>query len=134
MAHNAGLLADPDYIALCEWYEFIDKHIDIGLDLIVYLRSTPKIVHKRMQRRNRPEESGVSLEYLTGLHVAYEKWLVEQKPESLPAPVLVLNVDKDLSAVNLMYKIVEQYIFGHKILPVKGYINEFGINNIDCPC
>uniref|UniRef100_A0A1B6CFZ0 Deoxynucleoside kinase domain-containing protein n=1 Tax=Clastoptera arizonana TaxID=38151 RepID=A0A1B6CFZ0_9HEMI len=134
MAHSSGLLSDPNYIALCEWYDWIEKHIDIELDLIVYLRSTPKVVYERMQKRNRPEEKNVPLEYLTKIHQAYEKWLLGQNPEYLPAPVFVLNVDKELKAVNLMYKIVEQYIFGQKLLPMKGYVGEFEVNKIDCSC
>ncbi|KAG8280860.1 hypothetical protein J6590_087614 [Homalodisca vitripennis] len=72
MAYESGMLADPDYVALCEWYDWIVQSLDIGLDLIVYLRSDPKVVFERMQRRGRPEESTVSLEYLTGLHRHYE--------------------------------------------------------------
>ena len=30
----------------------------------MYLRSTPEVVHERMQRRGRQEEKGVPLQYL----------------------------------------------------------------------
>uniref|UniRef100_A0A1B6HCD5 Deoxynucleoside kinase domain-containing protein n=1 Tax=Homalodisca liturata TaxID=320908 RepID=A0A1B6HCD5_9HEMI len=126
MAHESGMLADPDYVALCEWYDWIVQSLDIGLDLIVYLRSDPKVVFERMQRRGRPEESTVSLEYLTGLHRHYERWLVDCDPASLPAPVLVVDVNNDLPTVKAMYKTVEQYILGRKTLPVTGYVKEFG--------
>lgn len=33
-AYESGLLADPDYTALCQWYDWIEHNLDIGLDLI----------------------------------------------------------------------------------------------------
>ncbi|RZF36675.1 hypothetical protein LSTR_LSTR016184 [Laodelphax striatellus] len=63
-----------------------------------------------MLQRNRPEESSVSLEYLTDLHQHYESWLMEGDPASLPAPVIVLNVDNDLQQVTQMYTKLEQYL------------------------
>lgn len=54
-----------------------------------------------MQRRGRPEESSVSLEYLTQIHDSYEKWLVTCDPSSLPAPVLVVDVNNDLNTVKV---------------------------------
>ncbi|XP_039275973.1 deoxynucleoside kinase-like [Nilaparvata lugens] len=74
----------------------------------VYLRSSPQVVYNRMLQRNRPEESGVSLEYLTDLHQHYEAWLMEGDPASLPAPVLVLDVDQDLQQVTQMYARLQQ--------------------------
>lgn len=135
MAHNNGLLAEPDYIALCEWYDWIQSHMDISLDLIVYLRSTPEVVHERMQIRNRPEESRIPLDYLRKVHEYYEKWLVSRDPSTLPAPVLVIDVNKDLSTVKTMYKLIEQYIFGQKQLPSKGYVtsSNFTLDRTDIP-
>lgn len=34
MAHDKGLLSSPEYAVMCQWYEFIENSIDIGLDLI----------------------------------------------------------------------------------------------------
>lgn len=110
MAHNRGLLADQEYTALCEWYDWIESNIDIQLDLIVYLRSSPEVVYNRMVQRNRPEESTVSLDYLTDLHKQYEKWLMECDPNTLPAPVVVLDVDKDLKQVAMMYAQLKLYL------------------------
>lgn len=92
----------------------------------MYLRSNPQVVYDRMHRRGRPEESTVSLDYLTGLHDYYEKWLVKCKPSELLTPVIVVDVNKDLDTVKAMYKTVEQYILGHKTLPDAGYVKEFG--------
>ncbi|XP_018897256.2 deoxynucleoside kinase isoform X2 [Bemisia tabaci] len=117
MAHDEGVLTDPEYTAMCEWYSWIENNMDIGLDLIVYLRSSPEIVYERMCRRARPEEKPVSLEYLTVLHEAYEKWLMQTDPASLPAPVLVLDVNQDLPYVSKLYQMYENYILGKQTVP-----------------
>lgn len=64
----------------------------------------------RMLQRNRPEESTVDLKYLTHLHEQYEKWLMECDPSSLPAPVVVLDVDKDLNQVSMMYSQLKEHL------------------------
>ena len=44
-------------------------------DGFIYLRATPDICMNRLQRRQRTEEGGVTLEYLQGLHQKHEDWL-----------------------------------------------------------
>lgn len=34
MAHDKGFLSSPEYSVMCQWYEFIENNVDIGLDLI----------------------------------------------------------------------------------------------------
>ncbi|XP_050430333.1 deoxynucleoside kinase-like isoform X2 [Adelges cooleyi] len=116
MAHDSGTLSGPEYSVMCQWYEFIERNVDIGLDLIVYLRSSPNTVFKRMQRRNRPEERNMKLEYLEKLHKYYEKWLMKDDQSYLPCSLLVLEVNKDLSDQELtgIYKMYEDQILGKK--------------------
>lgn len=80
---------------------------------LVYLRSLPDIVYTRMQRRNRPEERTIKLDYLVDLHEYYEKWLME-KYFNLPCSLLVIDVNKDLSDNQLVdiYKTYENIILG----------------------
>jgi len=82
-------------------------------DISVYLRSLPNIVYTRMQRRNRPEERTIKLDYLVDLHEYYEKWLIK-KYYDLPCSLLVIDVDKDLSENQLidLYKTYEDRILG----------------------
>jgi len=61
---------------LAEWYKWLGERIDLSLDLIIYLRTTPDTVFARMKGRGRAEESTVPLEYLSALHDTYEDWLV----------------------------------------------------------
>ncbi|XP_034237186.1 deoxynucleoside kinase-like isoform X2 [Thrips palmi] len=94
--HSSGLMPNPDFIALDEWFNWILKNHDVAGNLIIYLRTTPEVVHKRMLSRARTEESCVPLDYLQKLHQFHEDWLYHRKSFNCPAPVLVIDADKDL--------------------------------------
>ncbi|GFN90435.1 thymidine kinase 2, mitochondrial-like [Plakobranchus ocellatus] len=91
------LIPSVDYSILKEYHKWVDQHEDIQVDLIVYLRASPEICADRMRKRNRSEEAGVPLEYLQALHRLHDDWLLHGKRGKLPAPVLVLDANKDLS-------------------------------------
>lgn len=97
------------YGILKQWYSFIDKSIDIRTDLIVYLRSTPEIVHQRIKQRARAEESCVPLQYLKELHDLHEEWLIKRSVGH-NIPVLVLDADLGLDEIASEYKRSEQSI------------------------
>ena len=46
-------------------------------DGFIYLRAEPQTCLSRMMRRDRSEEAGVSLQYLTGLHQRHDEWLYD---------------------------------------------------------
>ncbi|KAI5739921.1 hypothetical protein M8J77_025013 [Diaphorina citri] len=113
MARAKGFLSKQEFLAMSEWYDWVENNMDIGLDLIVYLRSCPKTVHERMLKRNRPEENCVPLDYLQSLHESYEHWLSTNPP----APVLVLDVNQDLGHVENLYTLNAPYILGQSPPP-----------------
>lgn len=51
-------------------------------DGFIYLKAEPETCMERMRRRGRVEESGVSLDYLEGLHRKHEEWLNSSTPFS----------------------------------------------------
>jgi len=112
-AYNNSLLHDANYAIIDQWYRWIRENVDINLDLIVYLRSTPEIVYERMKVRGRPEEKGITLEYLTQLHDSHEKWLMTDDERFNTIPVLVLDADKALEDILKEYKRNEGKIMGH---------------------
>jgi deoxyadenosine/deoxycytidine kinase len=63
-----------------------------------------------MQRRRRPEEIAVSLSYLKELHEYYEEWLLQAQT---PAPVLVIDANKELDEVRQLCFQNQSYILGH---------------------
>lgn len=112
-ARDNGYLHDADYAVLDQWYRWIRANVDISLDLIVYLRSTPEVVYERVKARGRPEESGLSLEYLQQLHKSHEQWLMTDDERFNTIPVLVLDADKTLEEIVEQYKKNENKILGY---------------------
>ena len=92
--HKSGVMEGSEFEVLDQWYNFAtgESGLDIGVDLIIYLRTTPEKALERMKERNRGEEAGVPLDYLKELHNLHEDWLVHKK-HPVPAPVLVINAD-----------------------------------------
>ncbi|CAL4210743.1 unnamed protein product [Meganyctiphanes norvegica] len=92
---HSGKICEAEYLVYNEWFKMISKNVDIGVDLIVYLKTDPKVVHERTKHRGRSEEQQIPLEYLENLHKYYEEWIVQEK-FPVPAPVLVLDANEDL--------------------------------------
>lgn len=112
--HKSGCMAGVDYAVVSEWFDWITKNVDVGVDLIVYLQASPKTCLERIKMRNRKEESCVPLEYLESLHELHEDWLIRQTSYPLPAPVLVLDADKDLGELQKDFeKRKEEILCGH---------------------
>jgi deoxyadenosine/deoxycytidine kinase len=68
------------------------------IDLIVYLRCTPETAYKRLKLRDRDSENSVSLELMAKLHELHENWL-NKELSNVPAPVLIINADQNLTKV-----------------------------------
>lgn len=78
--------------------------------LLVYLRTTPDVVYKRMLKRNREEEKSVSIEYLEQIHQMHEDWLYHKKIFNCPAPVITLNANLDKSIIEEEYEKYKEHI------------------------
>lgn len=79
--------------------------------LLVYLRTTPETVYKRMIERNRQEEKTVSFQYIRELHEIHENWLYHKTLHSCPAPVLVLDANLDKQSIVREYTKSESHIY-----------------------
>lgn len=65
-----------------------------------------------MRTRNRPEETGLTLEYLKDLHESHEKWLMSNDERFNTIPLLILDGNKPLSEIESQYKDFEKIILG----------------------
>uniref|UniRef100_A0A3Q3VVL7 Deoxynucleoside kinase domain-containing protein n=1 Tax=Mola mola TaxID=94237 RepID=A0A3Q3VVL7_MOLML len=102
---RSGKMPEVDYAVLSEWFDWITTNISIPVDLIVYLQTSPRICHERLNRRCREEEKIIPLEYLESIHQLYEDWLIKCTSFPIPAPVLVgdhPHLSMSLFCVNVM--------------------------------
>lgn len=75
-----------------QWFNFIEQHFTLQVDLIIYLRTTPEIIIERIKNRGRIEEENIDMNYLKLLHQLHDDWLLA-KAFPVPARVIVLNGD-----------------------------------------
>ncbi|CAH2037136.1 unnamed protein product, partial [Iphiclides podalirius] len=95
-AKKQNFLLDAEYQVLLDWFDYTEKSLDISLDLIVYLKTTPQVVWERMMKRGRAEESEVPLEYLKQVHESYENWL---NSVDVGCEVITIDADRNLNCV-----------------------------------
>ncbi|XP_015331295.1 thymidine kinase 2, mitochondrial isoform X2 [Bos taurus] len=86
--YRSGKMPKVDYVVLSEWFDWIVRNIDVSIDLIVYLRTTPETCYQRLKMRCREEEKVIPLEYLDAIHHLYEEWLIKGSLFPVAAPVL----------------------------------------------
>merc|ERR1712002_985528 len=94
---KSGKMPLSEYEVLSGWFDFLlaSPQVDLGVDLIVYMRTSPKVALTRLKKRGRGEEHLIAKQYIDDLHKLHEDWLIHGK-HALPAPVIVVDADKDL--------------------------------------
>lgn len=93
-----GTLDAAEVHLLDRMYNLFAASDSSTIDMVVYLRADPAVVHKRILARGRAEESAVDRGYLNVLHDAYESWLGPDRPRrenDVPLVVLDSNLDRD---------------------------------------
>ena len=90
-----GLLTETEARILEEGFEFLTSGEigDFGADLIIYLRTDPKVALSRVRERGRKEEKGISLKKLESLHRCYEDWLINKGGKKHPEKILVVEAN-----------------------------------------
>ncbi|KAK8395520.1 hypothetical protein O3P69_005555 [Scylla paramamosain] len=114
IGQDCGHLHRAEYSVLCKYYELLESKLDIGVDLIVYLRTSPEVVYTRMLERGRSEEASIPLDYLKKVHHYYDRWLLHKEPHPPPAPVLVIDADQALEDIKKEYELQKSVIMGQK--------------------
>lgn len=117
--HNlckSGMMSKAEHSVHNEWFNWITKQQQPHLDLIIYLKTSPETCMERTKARNRSEEKTIPMELLNALHERHEEWLIQRK-FPVPAPVMVVDGNRDLDEMITFYKKNDQYILGMKQWP-----------------
>ncbi|KAG2468810.1 TIA1 protein, partial [Polypterus senegalus] len=100
---NMGSINETEWAVYQDWHTFLIREFGKRLELegIIYLRAQPQVCKERLSRRARPEEKGITIEYLETLHTQHENWLVHKSTQVhfehlRKVPVLVLDVNDDI--------------------------------------
>jgi len=86
--HYMGLMSVRDYTTYRSLFDKMTSFIQPP-DLLIYLRASVKTLVKQIQKRGRPYESGIRVDYLSRLNERYEHWIAHY---SL-GRVLIIDVD-----------------------------------------
>lgn len=111
---NSGVMAASEYEVLTAWFDHLvaSPEVDLGIDLIVYMRTDPEVALERLKSRGRGEEHLISLDYIKKLHRLHESWLVEG---ALPLPatqVIVVDANQGQEEMELEFRRQEANILG----------------------
>lgn len=94
-----------------KWYNFLEEQYNLKPDLIVYIRTSPEKLMKRIQQRGRSEEREIELHFLREIHDNYEAWL--KSTENIP--IIILNGDTVLDKLKTEYDVCLSKITKHYI-------------------
>lgn len=108
-----GLLSEVEFYILDQWFR--ETAPATKVDLIIYLRSDPELLFARIKARGRPEETGLSLEYLRALHELHEDWLVRGKYGEPPAPVYIIDANTPREKVVALYQAKTDHILRERL-------------------
>ncbi|GAB6279560.1 MAG: deoxynucleoside kinase [Lentimicrobium sp.] len=86
--HDMGLMDTRDFQNYQSLFELMISFIQPP-DLLIYLRATVPTLVRQIQKRGRPYEESIRLDYLKGLNERYEEWISQYKAGKL----LIIDVD-----------------------------------------
>lgn len=107
---QCGTMPPPEHAVLSSWYDFIVSQLDVSGDLIIYLRTDPKIVYERIKKRSRAEECNISLSYIEHLHQLHEDWLLHKTHATCKEKVIVIDANRNKQEMAKEYLRCEEII------------------------
>lgn len=92
-----GLMSPLEWQIYKDWFSWLAENYAPQPAGFIYLQTNPEICFERLKKRNRSEETGVSLDYLKTLHERHEDWLIAKKDidNSIKAtPLLIIDCNE----------------------------------------
>ena len=105
MLHDSGHMDDRDYNTYLDLFKNMSNFMKKP-NIIVHLDVTPEESMERITMRARGCETGVTIEYLRGLHAAYEDFI---KDISRVIPVIKVDYSQFRTAEEMAIRIADEY-------------------------
>ena len=99
LLHEDGMMTDTEYQIYTDMWTWIQSQWCIEPEKIIYIKTPPEICLKRINERNRGEESSIPLEYLQKLHNLHEEWLSGRDD------VITIDGSKPINVTTLLEKL-----------------------------
>ncbi len=87
--HDQGSMTEVDYKNYRALFDILMSYLRRP-DMILYLKSSPEELMKRIARRGRPSEQSIGSDYISRLNHAYDDWIRRARAETE-----VLEIDTD---------------------------------------
>lgn len=113
--HSMGLMTTRDYENYMSLFSTVLEFV-VPPDMLVYLRATVPTLVKQIQKRGRPYEESIRLDYLRRLNERYEAW-IDTYEQQTKGKLIIIDVDdnnfsekqEDLDKV---IKLIDSKLFG----------------------
>ena len=106
MLKNSGLMTERDYDTYLSLFNHMSNFMRKP-NVIIHLEVSPEESLERIKSRSRGCETGISLEYLQGLHTAYEEFIADI---SRVIPVIKVNWSTFQSTEDVARSVREEYL------------------------
>ena len=98
MLYESGDISELEMKMYLEWFNLLQEYST--LNGIIYLNTDPVVSNYRIQKRNRPAEKDIQIEYLDKVHESHEEWLKNDNN----IPMLELDGNLDFESDNKILK------------------------------
>ena len=113
--HSMGLMTTRDYENYTSLFSTMLEFVQPP-DLLIYLRATVPTLVKQIQKRGRPYEESIRLDYLRRLNERYEAWIDTYENEK-KGKIIIIDVDDNNFSENAedlgkVISIIDRELFG----------------------
>lgn len=94
MLYDSNNIEYINYQIYLKWFNtFADEY---KINKIIYVKTNPKICHKRVEKRNRAGEDNIPLNYLTNCNLYHNNMLDKSSPECVCHSQLIIDGNVDI--------------------------------------
>jgi deoxyadenosine/deoxycytidine kinase len=113
--HSMGLMTTRDYENYMSLFNTVLEFV-LPPDLLIYLRASVPTLVKQIQKRGRPYEESIRLDYLRRLNERYEAW-IDTYESTTKGKLIIIDVDDNNFSENnadldKVISVIDKNLFG----------------------